>query len=572
MKKLAATLMSLIMIVGMLSACGGDTSTPTTGNETGTSGETSGETTADTSGGGKNTELTISVATSPETIDPHKNSSSDGGTYLIHLNEGLYRWNWKAGEGVELGLAEKVEESTDDDGNLTLTITLREDALWSDGQQVTANDFEYSFKRFVNPETGSPYAEDMGGFLLNGAAVAAEEMDVEELGVTALDERTLQVTFQGYCAFYDEILAFPTFMPVRQDIIEEYGDTWTRSADSYITAGPYKMVEFSSDEFLSMEISDTYYDKDALVATSLTWQFLDDDAALSAFQSGEISFRRNIPIDEKEAMKSQDLVYTSPLLGTYYLSFNMKTAPYDDVNVRKALTLAIDRQYISEIILSDTGTPAEAFVGYGFTDENGAEFRETSNTVSFYSAASADYDAQVEEAKAALAEAGYADGEGFPTLEYMYNSGSTQHELVAQALQNMWQESLGIKVELVAQEWNVFLQTRRDGGFEVARNGWISDYNDPLSLLALFMSTSGNNDGKFNNAEFDALVNTAMTSADNAERMQAMRDAEDILIGAEWALAPIYYYTQDYLVDSNLNGWTVLSVGYELMHTAYIAE
>jgi len=514
------------------------------------------------------TEFSVQVATAPDTIDPQLNSSSDGGTYLTHLNEGLYRYNW-AGDGVELGLAKSVEESVDEDGNTVLTFIIREDALWSDGKDLTANDFLYTIQRFLDPDTAAYYAADMGKYILNGEAVAAGEKEMKELGVAALDEDTLQITLEGTCSFYDEIFAFPTYYPVRQDIIEEYGAEWTKNPESYITAGPYKMTGFSVDEHLTMEINQYYYESDALVATQVTWEFLNDTAALTALKAGEIFLMRDPAIEEWASLEASGMGYLAPTLGTYYLSFNIENDLLSDVDIRKALTLAIDREYIADVIMQGTVLEAEAMVGTGFTDENGKDFRSTSNTVSYVS--TDNYEAQLEEAKAALAEAGYANGEGLPTIEYMYND-TTVHKLIAEALQNMWQEELGITVELAVQEWNVFQETRNSGDFTVARNGWLTDYNDPLSMLGLFTTESGNNVGNYANEKFDSLISIAASSSDAAERMQAMRDAEDLLIGEDWAISPIYYYATRYAVDPAFKDWTAVPVGYTLLHLAYLEK
>lgn len=574
MKKLLAIMLTLVLLSSLLVGCGNGNSDSTT-EKTSTEKTTSdtkeedattatGDTTsADT---GSNTEFSVQVATAPQTIDPQLNSSSDGGTYLIHLNEGLFRFNW-AGDGVELGLAKSVEESEDENGNMVLTFVIREDARWSDGEDLTAFDFEYTIQRFLDPETAAYYAVDMGKYILNGEAVATGQKEMSELGVVALDKDTLQITLEGTCAFYGEIFAFATYYPVRKDIIEEYGDSWTKTPETYITAGPYKMTAFSDEEYLTMEINENYYEADALVATKVTWEFLNDTAALTAFKAGELSLMRDPAVEEWDALEQNGQAYLAPTLGTYYLSFNTKDELLSDVNIRKALTLAIDRAYIADVIMEGTVLPAEAMVGTGFSDENGKEFRSTSNTVSYVS--TANYAAQLEEAKAALAEAGYPNGEGLPTIEYMYND-TTTHKLIAEALQDMWQEELGITVELAVQEWNVFQETRKAGDYVVARNGWLSDYNDPLSMLGLFTKESGNNVEKYSNEKFDSLISIAASSADNAERMQAMRDAEDLLIGEDWAIAPIYYYANRYAVDSSLKDWVAVPVGYTLFHLAYI--
>lgn len=565
MKKILALLLAAIMVLGLV-ACGNDSDNASAS----ASAETSASDTADnatdededTGGSGQGgTEFSVAIASTPETIDPQLNSSSDGGTYLMHINQGLYRYKWDS-TGVELGHAESVDVS--DDGTVW-TIKIREDSKWSDGEDLTAQDFEYTLKRLVDPDIAAPYAADMGQFLLNGVAIVDGEMGVDELGVKVIDDKTLELTLEGPCTFFEEILAFPSYMPVREDIIEAHGDRWTLSADTCVMAGPYTVEEHANDEYLRVVQNEHYYDKDALVATEITFQFLaNDQVNLTSFQAGEIVFAKEFPIEEQQNMESQGVAYTLPNLGTYYVSLNNIDEVMNNKDLRKALTLAVDRDYIANTVMEGTVIPAGAIVGAGFEDEDGKEFVDTAT--SYFDVH--DYEGNLEMAKQALADAGYPNGEGLGTLEYKTND-TTTHKLVAEALQSMWKE-IGVNVEIVIQEWNVFLADRRDGNYVIARNGWLSDYNDPMSMLGLFYSSSGNNETKYDNTEYDALLDTANTSGDLEERMQVMRDAQDLLIGEDWATCPIYYYTTRYLAAVELIDWAASPVGYQFFHLAYL--
>ena len=267
---------------------------------------------------GDSKDISAWVGSPPETIDPQMNSAADGGTYLVHTSQGLYRNSWD-GTGPELGDAESVEAS--DDG-MTLTFTLRDDIKWSDGKAVTAHDYEYAWKRLVDPEVAAPYAEDMGPFILNGFEIVEGEKSPDELGVKALDDRTLEVKLADPCPFIEQVLVFTTFYPVRQDIIEEFGESWWQ--DHFLSNGPFKVKEFSLDEQLVMVPNENYYDADKIVPDSVTWLFLaDDDIALSAFRAGEVDLLNSCPPEEIPALKAAGVFDLRPLLGTYYLDFNL---------------------------------------------------------------------------------------------------------------------------------------------------------------------------------------------------------------------------------------------------------
>lgn len=509
-------------------------------------------------------DIAATLASTPETIDPAMNSSVDGFSYLVHLNESLMRYKWD-GNGVELGLAKSAEASED---GLTWTFVLRDDAKWSDGQAVTAGDFVYSWRRACSPDLAAPYAHDMGIYILNGTKVMDGDEPLESLGVTAIDDKTLEVKLEGPCAYFDEIAAFPFFMPVRQDMVEANPDKWAVTPENYITAGPFKLDEFNMDQNLVVVPNENYYDKDKVVPQRITFQFLADEVAmLNALQSGDVGYTKLYPPEEKATLAAEGLNHVSPQLGTYYVSFNTEQAPFDDVNVRKAFSLAIDRDYIANSVRQGDFLPADALVGPGFNDvEAGNDFRSVGTDY-----ISDDYEANKEAARQALADAGYPNGEGFPTVEYLYNE-AVLHQSVGEAMQNMWTEVLNVQVDMDKQEWNVFQDSRRKGNFTVARNGWVADYNDPMAMLTIFVTGGGNNDGKFSNPEYDAQLAIATSSNDRAERMTAMHRAEDILLAESWACAPVMYYAEVFAVDPNLKGWVNSPLGAQLFHSAYYEE
>jgi oligopeptide transport system substrate-binding protein len=459
-----------------------------------------------------------------------------------------------------------AESYTISDDGLVWTFKLR-DSKWSDGQPVTANDFVYSWRRLVDPDTAAPYSLDMGGFIKNGEAITEGTVPVDQLGVKALDDKTLEVTLENPCPYFEQISAFATFSPIRQDIVEKYGsDNWTKTAESYVSNGPFKCLEYVPDGQLAIVPNPGYWDAASVVPKQINFKFLaDDKAAYAAFRAGELDYLDVPPQEEVDSLKADGFYGDTAELGTYYISYNTQKAPLDNVNVRKALTLAVDTDFIANTLRQGAVKPAEAFVGDGFTTSGyDKAFRDGWQTY----VSPKDYEANKAAAKQALADAGYPDGAGFPKLEYLYNDNST-HAAIGEALQNMWKEVLGIDVELKVADWNTVLQDRRNGNFDIARNGWIADYNDPATMLNLFMSNSGNNDGKYTSPDYDAKLNAANAEQDPAKRNQLLHEAEDILLGQDWALAPIYYYTITWAVNPNLKDWGVTPLGYKFFQKAH---
>lgn len=520
-------------------------------------------------------DMAVCIASEPQTIDPALNSAVDGAIMTQHMFEGLMKWS-DSGHPVNekgnmnyaalaAGQAESYEKTDNGDGTVTYTFKIRSDAKWSDGQPVTANDFVYSWQRLANPLTAADYCY-MIDMVQGYAAVNAGKADPTTLGVSAPDESTFVVNLTYDCPYFLEICAFPAAFPVRQDIIEAYGDTWTTDDNSshYISNGPWKLAEWVHDSYIKMVPNEYHYDAANLGPNSLTFQLMEDqNSMLAAYRSGDLQFIEDMPVDEIAGLLASGELNIVDYIGTYYVCYQTQAAPFDNALVRQAFTLAIDSKYIVEQVTQTGQVPATGFVPAGIydADPNGDDFRTVGGDYWDAPVDDATYQANCEKARQLLAEAGYPNGEGFPTVTYLYNT-SDAHKAVGEALQQMWQEELGVTVQLQNQEWNAFLETRKKGEYQIARNGWIADYNDPCSFLDMWYTDGGNNDAQYSNPEYDAMIDAAKATSDPAERMSYFHKAEDIIIGQDWALGPIYFYTQKYMMADDISGAFYTPLGY----------
>lgn len=563
--KLLSLLLSGALVFGLLAGCGGGTTSTPAPAETGSAApeSTAPATTAN--------EITVNIASEPQTIDPALNSAVDGAIMINHMFEGLMRW---VDSGVETagsdgtcsnaelsyGQAESYDKVPNEDGTVTYTFHLRDGIMWSDGQPVTASDFVFSWQRLVSPETAADYSY-MIDCVVNANAIMNGELDPSELAVSAPDDKTFVVTITSDLPYFTELCAFPATFPVREDIVSD--SQWTYSPDTYISNGAYKMTSRVTNSEIVMEPNEYYYGVDTLGPDKITFKLMDDaNAMLSGFNSGELDFIESMPTDEVAGLLASGDLKIVDYIGTYYVCYQTQKEPFDDPKVREAFTLAIDRTYIVEQITQTGQVEAGGFVPAGVYDAEGAtgdDFRTVGGD--YYAPTDADYEANCERARELLAEAGYPNGEGFPVVTYLYNTDDA-HKAVGEALQNMWQTVLGVTVQLDNQEWATFLQTRKDGDYSIARNGWIADYNDPMSFLDMWLTGGGNNDAQYSNAEYDSLIQQAKASTDPAERMSLMHQAEDIIIGQDYALCPLYFYTQKYMLADDVQGMYYTPLGY----------
>lgn len=510
-------------------------------------------------------DLRVCIASEPATLDPAKNSTLDGAILAQHLFEGLMRWEnsgepTEGGRGLYLaqlgpGQAQSYEKTVHDDGTVTYTFTLREDLKWSDGTPLTAGDFVYSWRRLSDPATAADYCY-MIDMVSGYEAVNSGEAEPTALGVSAPDERTFVVELTYDCPYFLEVCAFTATLPVREDVVEADPDGWTHDTATYLSNGPYRLAEWSHNSRIVLERNPSYYAAGDLGPGTITFQLMDDGTAiLSAFRSGDLDFIKSVPVDEIPALLASGDLSIVDQLGTYYVSYNTQQAPFDDWRVRKAFTLAIDSRYLVENVTQTGQVPADAFVPYGVPDADpeGEDFRTVGGGYWTVPETQEQYAANVAEARELLAQAGYPGGAGFPVVVYSYNNDPS-HEAIAQALQQQWQSALGVTVTLESNDWSAFLADRKAGNYQIARNSWVADYSDPCCFLDLWRTGSGNNDAQYSNPDYDALIDAAKAAADPAERMELLHQAEDLLMGEDWVLGPIYFYTQTYLLDPSLDG------------------
>ena len=547
-----------------LAACGGSKS-----GSTATSGSTAGS----TAGGVNTAGFTVQYGSNPETLDPALNSAIDGANTIITIFEPLLLIN----ENNEVigGQAESWEASED---GLTWTFTMRDGLKWSDGTDLNAKDFEYSFKRMVDPNTAAPYAETCLG-MIDGFEEAAGFPDAdgnptvdpnpEALNVKASEDgKTLTIVLSYPCSYFDKMAAFATMSPVQQATVEANGDAWCTSPDTFVSNGPYMITDWTPSERIVLTKNPNYvggWDSSKIVSDTITLLLLEDSSAsYAAYNSGEAQLVKDVPTDEIPSLtKAEDGgdFYVDTILGTYYVSLNLQRDAFKDAKVRKALSLAIDRDYVANTIMQGTYSAADSIVGPGIVDESGY-FHDNGNAPYI----SADYEANLAEAKKLLEEAGYPNGEGYPTIEYSTNDAG-YHVPLAEYLQQAWGD-LGITLTINKMEWSSFTPARRAGEYDVARNGWVMDYNDPSNMLDLFCSGNGNNDGKYSNPDFDAAIDASRV-ADSAEHFAQLHKAEDILM-EDMGCLPIAYYNDYWLQSPTLKGTWHSPYGYWYLQYGYI--
>ena len=551
-----------------LAACGGSKSGSTATSGTASS---AGSSTGSVSTAG----FTVQYGSNPETLDPALNSAVDGGNTIITVFETLLIIN----ENNEAVPGQAESWTTSEDG-LTWTFTMRDGLKWSDGTDLNAKDFEYSFKRMANPDTAAPYAETCLG-MIDGFEEAAGfpdadgnptvEPNLDALNVKASDDgKTLTIVLAYPCSYFDKIVAFAAMSPVQKATVEANGDAWCTSPDTYVCNGPFMITEWTPSERIVLTKNPNYvggWDSSKIVSESITLLLLEDSSAsFAAYNSGEAQLIKDVPTDEIPSLtKAEDGgdFYVDTILGTYYVSLNLKRDAFKDAKVRRALSLAIDRDYVANTIMQGTYSTADSIVGPGIVDENGY-FHDNGNAPYI----SADYEANLAEAKKLLADAGYPNGEGYPTIEYSTNDAG-YHVPLAEYLQQAWSD-LGITLTISKMEWSSFTAARRAGEYDVARNGWVMDYNDPSNMVELFCTDNGNNDGKYSNPDFDAAIEASKV-ADAAEHFAQLHKAEDILM-EDMGCIPVAYYNDFWLQSPALKGTWHSPYGYWYLQYGYIEE
>ena len=545
-----------------LSGCGG--------SKSGGEGTKSGDTTQ-TAVGKKI--LTIQLGPDVESIDPALNSAVDGANYILFAFDNLLKMD-KDGKVVP-GLAEKYEVSDD---QLTWTFHLRDGLKWSDGSALTANDFVYSWQRLVDPSVAAPYAQTVLG-MVEGYDDAIGRPDADgnttvdpdptKLKVEATDDKTLVVHMAKPTPYFDKLAAFVSLSPVKKDVVEANPDGWSIDPKTYISTGPFKLTGWEPGSYLMFEKNENYWDADSIKLDGIKCLLMQDqNAAFSAYESGDALMIKEVPTQEITTLKERSDFHIDPILGTYYLDLNNTLDEFKDSRVREALSLALDRKYISETITSGTYTPASGFVSEGVTDWDGSAWQDHITDKSVYINID-DHEANLAKAKELLKEAGYENGVGLPEMVYSTNDAS-YHKKIAEYLQQAWGE-LGLKVDVNIVEWKSFTPQRRSGNYQIARDGWVMDYNDPSNILELALTGNGNNNSKYSNPEFDGLMNKAATEKDPQTRFGYLHQAEDLIM-KDTAMVPLLYYNDFYLQSDKITGSWHSPDGFWHFEYADIAE
>lgn len=485
--------------------------------------------------------LHLGNGTEPQDLDPHIVTGVPEHNLLSSIFEGLV-----AEDPVDLhpvpGMAESWTVSED---QKTYTFKLRQNAKWSNGEPLTSQDFVYSWNRALAPGLAGEYAY-MLYYVQNATEYNTGKItDFSQVGVQAVDPQTLVVTLANPTPFFLHILQHYVTWPVHKATIEKFGkmDTrgtpWTK-AGNIVTNGPFTLKTWELNKIIIVAKNPNYWDAGTVKLNEIHFHPIDSEQTEEKnFRAGELHVTNTVPIQKIEVYKkeSPDFIRIDPYLGTYFYRINTTKAPMNDKRVRKALNLAIDRNLIVEKVVKGGQLPAVAF-----TPPNTAGY--TANPV---------LKTDIVEAKRLLAEAGYPDGANWPGIDILYNT-SESHKIIAEAVQQMWKQNLGINVTLSNQEWKVYLDTTKNLNYGISRAGWIGDYPDPNTFLDMWLTGGGNNQTGWTNVEYDRLISEAGKTADMPTRFDSFHKAEDILM-EELPVIPIYVYTRIKLIAPTVKNW-----------------
>lgn len=556
------------------------------------------------------TSLAVCLASEPDTLDPALNSAVDGATMIAHLFSGLAKWAQDdKGNLVIVADAAKelVEGVTNDDGTVTYTYTLRDGMKWSDGKDVTAKDFEFAWQRAASEELGADY-----GYMFE----VVDGYGTDKLNVKALDDKTLEVTLANAVSYWNELLAFPTYFPVREDVVSN--EAWATEPSTYVCNGAYTITGWEHNSVITLEKNKNYVDADKVTMDKIEFYLSDDENNMVAnFKNGTWQFIDGVPTNEMAALKAEypDEYKVVGQIGTYYVCWNVNEdilpegsglsgdeAEQARAEIRSAISLLFDRNYIVEEIGQAGQVPASSFVAMGMTNPDGSEFYKTAGHNDgfdgYYNvskdAVKSNFDAAIEVLKK------YYDYDGakftnFPSMTYLYNT-SESHKAIGEYLQAQL-AGIGITMNMENQEWATFLQTRKNGDYSIARNGWVADYNDPICFLDMWTTASGNNDVQFGKGEhanvaiysldltdlgydvkvengtwaetYDVLIKTIKECTDNEKRYELMHRAEDLLMSTG-CICPIYYYTDIFMINKSVKGFFANPLGYKYFMYATI--
>lgn len=530
--RIIALLLVLMLIIAQISGCSKPQTDPKGGAEE------------------KKDEKSIikyNIGSDPRSVDPALSSTTNEHVAVNQLFEGLTR---QSSEGIVPGVAK--EWTIDKDSN-KYTFILR-DAQFSNGDPITAEDFVYSWKRALDPRTGAEYAYQLyyikGAQALNEIDVTVSDADqkiedaLKNIGLKAIDEKTLEVTLENLAPYFLSLVAFPTYHPVNKNVVEKNPD-WGTKSDSFVSNGPYKLKDWVHGEKIVLVKNDKYWDKDSVKIDEIDFLMIEQaNTELTMWETGQLDITSgDISVSELERLSKEGVLKKQPVIATRFISMNNKRKPFDDSRVRNALSMALDRESIANNVIKSGSTPAVAYVPIGMP-EGKRDFRDVGGTL---------IEENIEKAKALLAEAGYPDGKGFPGFEIMI-SANEKTKAIVDACVEMWKKNLNISnIEVRSVESKIASERRRSYDFDMTFSGWYGDFLDPMTFLELATSKSGQNSMQYSNQEYDKLIEEVNSSGDENERMDKMHEAEKILM-KDMPLMPINVEGSTYLENPKIKG------------------
>ncbi len=486
--------------------------------------------------------LLFNNGTEPKGLDPHIVTGVPENHIISALIEGLIAYHLDDDSKPEPGVAERWEPT---ENYKVWTFFLRDDALWSNGDPVRAQDFVYSFKRMLSPNLGGEYADMLHIIEGGGAYNRGEITDFDQVGVKAIDDKTLRVTLVGPTPYYLSMLKHYSWFPVHPATIEKFGNIddrvslWSRP-ENFVGNGPFVLAEWKTNQIIRVTKSPTYWDKDRMKLNEIRFFPIENPSTEEiAFLAGQAHNTNTIPQDKiaYHLKNNPHLIHLDPYHGVYFYRLNVTRPPMDDVRVRMALNLSIDRPLIVEQVTQGGQRPA-----YGYTPD-GMSGYPTPQPLSY----------DVEKARKLLAEAGFPNGEGFPPMDILINT-EENHRKIAEAIQEMWRINLNIPITISNQEWKVYLDAQTNLQYDISRSGWIADFTDPITFLDMYTTGNGNNDTGWSNPKYDRLINRAKQANSPQEHFTALETAENLLL-TEVPIVPIYWYTRTYLLDPIVKNW-----------------
>lgn len=500
--------------------------------------------------------LNINIKTEPPSLHPGTSSDTTSSAVLDQVFEGLTRINLE-GEPEE-AMAESIDVSED---GLTYTFKIREDAEWSNGDPVTAEDFEYAWKWVLDPESAdTDYAYQL--YPIKGAEDAKENGgSLDDVGITVEDEKTLVVELEQPTDYFLELTAFHTYYPLNKDVVSE-NDKWALDVgDDYVTNGPFKLVSWDHKDRIVIEKNEDYWDADTVQLETITMHMIDDEStALSMYENDELDWIGDpvdaIPLAAIQSMKDAGELHIEDRAGLYYYAVNHEDEVLGNANIRKALALSINRQGIVDNVTQTEEKPAMALVPPSMFEENEEGYF-----------ADNDIDEAKKYLEKGLEELGLDE---LPAIKLSYNTDEG-HAAIAQAVQDMWNKNLDLNVELNNEEWNVYLDSLGEGNYQIGRMGWIADFNDAINFLEIFETVGGNNYTNWENDEFKALLKDSRAELDSDKRQEILKEAEELFM-EELPIVPVYFYTNTYAAKDNVKGIEALPVGAFNLKWGYKAE